>query len=91
MTSEDLGYKPSVIEQDKFNYSPLGNIFNKGLIEEDKKEGPFKRLKTIESKNEELLNKFSEVNVSKAPKNESNYSYGSVYAFYKFCRDSKKI
>ena len=39
LTGEDLGYKPSVFEQAKFDYSPLGNIFNKGLTEEDKKEG----------------------------------------------------
>ena len=90
LTGEDLGYKPSVIEQAKFEYSPLGNIFNKGLKEEGKKEGLFKRLKNIENKNEELLNTFGEVNkVSKATKNESN-NYGSEYAFYKFYRDFKK-
>ena len=26
LTGEDLGYKPSVIEQAKFEYSPLGKI-----------------------------------------------------------------
>ena len=31
LTSEDLGYKPRVIEQAKFEYSPLGKIFNKIL------------------------------------------------------------
>ena len=45
LTSEDLGYEPSVFEQVRFDYSPLGNIFNKGLKEEDKKEGLFRRLK----------------------------------------------
>ena len=92
LTGEDLGYKPSVIEQAKFDYSPLGNIFNKGLKEEDKKEGLFKRLKNIEGKNEELLNTFSEANkVSKAAKNDSNYNYDSEYAFYEFYRDFKKF
>ena len=42
---EDLGLKPSTVEQAKFEYSPLGKIFNKGLSEDDKKEGLFKRLK----------------------------------------------
>ena len=37
MTGEDLGQKPSVDEQAKFEYSPLGKVFNKGLTEEDKK------------------------------------------------------
>ena len=55
MTGEDLGLKPSTIEQAKFEYSPLGKIFNKGLSEDDKKEGILKRLKNIEDKNEKLL------------------------------------
>ena len=56
LTCEELGLKPSTIEQTKFEHSPLGKIFNKGLgKEEDKKEGLLKRLKNIEDKNEELL------------------------------------
>ena len=55
LTGEDLGLKPSSIEQTKFEYSPLGKIFNKGLDKDDQKEGLFKRLKNIEDKNEELL------------------------------------
>ena len=55
LTGEDLGLKTSTVEQAKFEYSPLGRIFNKGLSEEDKKEGLFKRLKNIEDKNEKLL------------------------------------
>ena len=55
LTDEDLGRKPSTIEQTKFEYSPLGKTFNKGLSEDDKKEGLFKRLKNIEDKNEKLL------------------------------------
>ena len=49
LTGEDLGLKPSVVEQVKFEYSPLGKIFNKGLSEDDKKEGLFKRLENIEN------------------------------------------
>ena len=48
LTGEDLGVKPSTIEQAKFEYYPLGKLFNKGLSEDDKKEGLFKRLKNIE-------------------------------------------
>ena len=54
LTGEDLGLKPSTVEQAKFEYSPLGKIFNKGLDKSDKK-GLLKRLKNIEDKNEELL------------------------------------
>ena len=52
VTGKDLSLKPSTVEQTKFKYSPLSKIFNKGLSEHDKKEGLFKRLKNIESKNE---------------------------------------
>ena len=55
LTGEDLNYKPSTVEQAKFDYSPLGKFFNKGLKEEDKKEGLLKRLKNIEDKSEEQL------------------------------------
>ena len=47
LTGEDLGLKPSTVEQAKFEYSPSGEVFNKGL-EEDKKERLLKRLKNIE-------------------------------------------
>ena len=49
LSSEDLGLKPSAVEQTKFEYSPLGKVFNKGLEQkEDKKEELLKRLKNIE-------------------------------------------
>ena len=54
LTGENLGYKPSVVEQAKSEYSPLGKFFDKGSEEEDKK-GVLKRLKNIESKNKEQL------------------------------------
>ena len=53
LTGEDLGLKPSTIEKTK--YSPLGKIFDKGLSEDDKKEGVLKKLINIEDKNEQLL------------------------------------
>ena len=57
MTGEDLRYKPGVVEQAKFEYSPLGKVFNKGLEKKDKKDGLLKRLKIIEAKNEKQLDK----------------------------------
>ena len=56
LTGEDLGYRPSVLEQTKFDYSPLGKVFNKGLDDkDDKKEGLLKRLKNTE-KNQNVNN-----------------------------------
>ena len=45
-----MGLKPNTIEQARFEYSPLGKIFNKGLDKDDQKEGLFKRLGNIEGK-----------------------------------------
>ena len=55
LTGEKLGLKPSTVEQAKFEYSPLGKIFNKGISEDDKKEGLLKKRKNIEDKNEKPL------------------------------------
>ena len=55
LTGEDLGLKPSTIEQAKFEYSSQGKIFNKGLSEDDKKGGLFKRLKNIENAQKNLI------------------------------------
>ena len=45
LTGENLGYKPSALKKTKFEYFPLGKVFNKGLNEEDKNEGILKRQK----------------------------------------------
>ena len=55
LAGEDLDLKPSTIEKAKFEYSPLGKIFNKGLSEEDKKEGFLKKLENIKKKNEKQV------------------------------------
>ena len=55
LTGEDLGLKPSVIEQTKFEYYPLGKLFNKGLDEDDQKEGLLKRLKNIENAQKKFI------------------------------------
>ena len=48
---EDLGLKPNTIEQARFEYSPLG----KGLSEDGKKEGLFKKLKNIENAQKNVI------------------------------------
>ena len=55
LTGEDLGYKPGVLEQAKFEYFPLGKVFNKGLEKVDKTDRLVKRLKNVKGKNKELL------------------------------------
>ena len=50
LTGEDLGYKPDALTQAKFEYSPLGKLFTAGLDKDDRKDGLFKRLSSIEDK-----------------------------------------
>ena len=56
LTGEDLGYKSEVVQKAKFEYSPLYQLFNKGLDSNEKKEGLLKRLKNIEGKIDRQLN-----------------------------------
>ena len=50
LTGEDLGYRPDSAQKAKFQYSPLGQVFNKGLDSNEKQEELLKRLKNIEDK-----------------------------------------
>ena len=50
LTGEDLGYKPNAFTQAKFDCSPLGKVFTAGLDMDDKKDGLFKRLRSIKYK-----------------------------------------
>ena len=71
LTGEALGYKSIVIEQVKFDYSPLGKVFTEGLVKDDQKKGLFKRLKNIEDKNK--------TNEGVTAKNKSVFDYDSDY------------
>ena len=51
-----MGYKPDVAQKAKFEYSPLGQVSNKGLDASEKQEGLLKRLKNIEDKTDKQLN-----------------------------------
>ena len=55
LTKTDLGYKPNLIEQTKFEYSPLGRVLNQGLDKSDKNKGILRRLKDIENKTSNQL------------------------------------
>ena len=52
LTGKDLGYKSGSLEQAKFEYSPLGQVFNKGLEKDDKKDGVLKKLEQLKNKTE---------------------------------------
>ena len=48
--AKDLGYRPDPVQKAKFEYSPLGQVCNKGLDVDKKQKGLLKRLKNIEDK-----------------------------------------
>ena len=93
LTGEDIGLKPSTVEQARFEYSPLGKVFKRGLDDkDDKKEGLLKRQKNLVDKNQKLSNAVSKA--IKAGKNLSNVSdsyYNFKYNFCKFCKDFGKF
>ena len=93
LTGEDIGLKPSTVEQARFEYSPLGKVFKRGLDDkDDKKEGLLKREKNLVDKNQKLPNAVSKA--IKAGKNLSNVSdsyYNFKCNFCKFYRDFGKF
>ena len=70
LSGEDLGLKPSTTEQTKFEYSPLGKVFNKGLDEDDLKEWLFKRLKNIENARKKLIRSDDNKSIYYTPRSE---------------------
>ena len=86
LTGENLGYKPDVGQKAKFQYSSLGQVFNKGLDVNEKEEGLLKRLKNIEGKieqqlelienqGEKELNLINKGNIERDSKQSENQSY----------------
>ena len=75
LSGEDLGLKPSTVEEARFEYSPLVKMFSKGLDEDDKKEGFFKRLrlKSIENPQKiELIIKIKKMRIKKQQQQSNN-------------------
>ena len=65
LTGEDFGYKPDVVQKANFEYSPLGQVFNKGLEKDEKQVGLLKRLTNIGDKTDNQLkeNKGSQLSI----------------------------
>ena len=55
LTVENLSYKAGVNQKVKFEYYPLGKVFNKGLNKSNKKERLLKRLRNVKGKNAHQL------------------------------------
>ena len=72
MAGEDLRYKPGVIEKAKFEYSSSRKVFNKGLEENDKKEGLLKRLGNIKHANEKQLQTIKDKHLKLVKRNKDS-------------------
>ena len=70
LTGEDLGLKPSTIEQGRFEYYPLSKTFNKGLDKDDQKEQFFERLKYIENAQKILIRDYDNEGIYYTPRSE---------------------
>ena len=55
LTGKDLQHKPDPLQKAKFEYSPLGQVFNRRLEKDEKQEGLLKRLQNIEDKTDNQL------------------------------------
>ena len=71
LTGEDLDYKPDVLTQSKFEYSPLGKTLTFGSTKEDKKEGLLKILANIDKAND--LHNLRFINTNMHPRDIDYY------------------
>ena len=65
-----MDLKPSIVEQARFEYCPLGKIFNKGLDRNDQKEGLLKRLKNIENAQKNVIKDDDNQSIYYTPRSE---------------------
>ena len=81
LTGEDLGYKPDVLQRAKFEYSPLGETFNK-VFKKD-----YKNKKVIKRDNDLVYNSvhnFNKYSVSSFNEMSSiNSKFDTINKFYK--------
>ena len=59
LSSEDLGYKLGLVEKVKFEYSPLGEALNKGLIKDKKYKKVIKYNNDLKHDSVHNFNKYS--------------------------------
>ena len=83
LTGEGLGYRPDPVQKANFEYSRLGQVFNKGLTTDEKSEGLLKRLKNIEDKTDNQLRaiegrKDNQLDLVKNQKTKQSHPIGKI-------------
>ena len=73
LTGEDLGYKPDVIERAKFEYSPLGEAFNKVFKKDDKNKKVIKHDNDLVYKSVHNFNKYSASSLNETSSIDSKF------------------
>ena len=81
LTGEDLGYKPDVIQRAKFEYSPLGEVFNKIFKKDDKNKKVIKHDSDLVSNSVHNFNKYSVSIFNEISSIDSKF--GTINKFYK--------
>ena len=82
LTGEDLAYRPDPVQKAKFEYSPLGQVFNKVLDRNERQEGLLKRLKNIEDKTDNQLLAIRDQGNKQLKRIERGLSNKEVVSFY---------
>ena len=97
LTGKDLGYKPDVIQSAKFEYSPLGEAFNKLFKKDDKNKKVSRYDNALVYSSARNFNKYSLPNFNETSSSDSKL--GTINKFYKDLvklnnvesRDDKKL
>ena len=81
LTGEDLRYKPDVIQKSKFEYSPLGEAFNKAFKKDDKNKKVIKYDNDLAYSSVHNFNKYSLPNFNDL--SSVNSKFDTINKFYK--------
>ena len=81
LTGEDLGYKPDVIQRVKFEYSPLGEAFNKVFKKDDKNKKVIKHDNDLVYNSVHNFNKYSLSSFNEISSIDSKFN--TINKFYK--------
>ena len=81
LTAEDLGYKPDVIQRANFEYSPLGEAFNKVFKKDDKNKKVIKHDNDLVHNSVHDFNKYSVSSFNKILSIDSKFD--TINKFYK--------
>ena len=81
LTGEDLGYKPDVIQRVKFEYSPLGEAFNKVFKKDGKNKKVIKHDNDLVYNSVHNFNKYSLSSFNEISSIDSKFN--TINKFYK--------